>query len=98
MNRSRVGQSVSGLLCERPRHQIIKRQSHVLGVQEAHGHEAGIFLSDVHICVCGGPHVSLKRGDTEIWIARTLRWSIQKHDIAPGKDDHFAELPTELFG
>ena len=69
------------------RPQIAQRGVHLLGIQEAHSPEAGVFVSKSHIRICSGPHDGCKTGDVELWIDAVAHWSVGGHGRAPKSDD-----------
>ena len=57
------------------RGQVQDRQIHILGIQEAHSSEQGLFASATHIRACSGPHGAAKTGDVEIWFSIDKPWA-----------------------
>ena len=68
------------------RGQVQDREIQILGVQEAHSSEQGLFARATHVRACSGPHGSAKTGDVEIWFSNDKPW-IKDACRAPTVDD-----------
>ena len=68
------------------RGQVQDRRIHILGIQEAHSSEQGLFASGTHIRACSGPHGDAKTGDVEIWFSTDKPW-VKDECRAPTVDD-----------